>query len=105
MPVDSRQREGLTNEGYCAVPTQWVEIDKNDCLRRPDGPNIAPQYESSLEEALGKRADSPTCELEGLRLNNLLSRRRQEEFDMCSDYIRLSPGTGAGQVDALETSR
>ena len=56
------------------VPTQWVDIDKNEHLRRPGGPQVAPQYKSrmvvrgDMEEALGIRTDSPTCELEGLRL-------------------------------------
>ena len=56
------------------IPTQWIEIDKNEHLRRADGLKVAPQYKSilvvrgDLEESLGIRTDSPTCELEGLRL-------------------------------------
>ena len=56
------------------VPTQWIEIDKSEHLRRPGGPQLTPQYKSRLvvrgdmEEALGIGTDSPTCELEGLRL-------------------------------------
>ena len=56
------------------IPTQWIDIDKNEHLRRPGGPKVASKHTSrlvvrgDLEEDLGIRTDSPTCELEGLRL-------------------------------------
>ena len=73
-PIDSKQLKELTDEGYRVIPTQWIEIDKNEHLRRPGGPKVTPKYKSrlvvrgDLEEDLGIRTDSPTCELEGLRL-------------------------------------
>ena len=72
-PTDSKQLKELTDEGYRVIPTQWIEIDKKH-LRRPGGPNVSPKYKSrlvvcgDLDEDLGIRTDSPTCELEGLRL-------------------------------------
>ena len=74
VPVDSKQLQELYSEGYKMIPTQWIEIDKNEHFRREGGPKVAPQYKSrlvvrgDLEESLGIRTDSPTCELEGLRL-------------------------------------
>eukprot|EP00959_Pyramimonas_sp_CCMP1952_P197154 4123019-Pyramimonas_sp.AAC.2 len=56
------------------VPTQRIDIDKNEHLRRENGPLVDPLYKSrlvvrgDLEDQLGMRTDSPTCELEGLRL-------------------------------------
>ena len=74
VPIDPAELRKLLDDGYRMVPTQWIEIDKNEHLRRPGGPPVAPQYKSrlvvrgDLEESLGIRTDSPTCELEGLRL-------------------------------------
>eukprot|EP00959_Pyramimonas_sp_CCMP1952_P441207 9236734-Pyramimonas_sp.AAC.2 len=49
-------------------------MGKNEHLRRPGGPPVAPQYKSrlvvrgDLEESLGVRADLPTGGFEGPRL-------------------------------------
>ena len=47
-PIDSKQLKALTGEGYRVIPTQWIEIDKNEHMRRPGGPKVAPKYKSRL---------------------------------------------------------
>ena len=67
--MDSKQLHELSSEGYNMIPTQWIEIDKDEHLDSAGGPKVAPQYKSRLvvrgdiEESLGIRTDSPTCEL------------------------------------------
>eukprot|EP00959_Pyramimonas_sp_CCMP1952_P389127 8153123-Pyramimonas_sp.AAC.1 len=41
---DPVELQSPLGEGYRMVPTQWIEIDKNERLRRPGGPSVAPQY-------------------------------------------------------------
>ena len=38
----------LLREGYQEIPTQWVEVDKNEHLRKPGGPPVPPKYKSRL---------------------------------------------------------
>ena len=74
MPIGPEKLAELLGEGYKLVPTQWIEIDKNDHLRRPGSPPVDPQYKSrlvvrgDLEESLGIRTDSPTCPMEGVNM-------------------------------------
>ena len=53
---------------------QWVETDKNEHLRRKNGPYVEENLKSRLvncgnyEDATGIRTDSPTCDVEGQRI-------------------------------------
>eukprot|EP00973_Karenia_brevis_P038001 5239880-Karenia_brevis.AAC.1 len=53
------------------VPTQWIETDQNDHLKRPGKEHLA-EFKRRLvacgnyEDTEGVRTDSPTCDVEGL---------------------------------------
>ena len=73
IAIPRAEREKLIAEGHQLIPTQWIETDKNDHRRRAGGPDVPALYKSrlvvrgDLENDVGVRTDSPTCELEGLR--------------------------------------
>ena len=57
----------LLRQGYKAIPMRWVDIDKNDKLRVPGGPQVAPMlrgvdcvYELGISRALSYRAHQLT---------------------------------------------
>ena len=63
----------LLDEGYQALPTQWIETDKNAALRVPGGPELEEKLKSRLVgrgdlEDVDVRSDSPTCETEATNL-------------------------------------
>ena len=63
--------EELRAAGHKLIPTQWIETDKAEHLRRSWGKYVPPEFESRLvgcgqfEDTIGIRTDSPTCDLEG----------------------------------------
>ena len=65
----------LIQEGYTAIPSQWIETDKKAHLKRPGQEHLhEPELKSRLvacghlEDAKDVRADSPTCSTEGFNL-------------------------------------
>ena len=71
--VEGEVLSQLLNEGNKMLPTQWIETDQNDHLKRP-GVAHTPEYKSRLvacgqfEETEGIRTDSPTADVEALNL-------------------------------------
>ena len=63
----------LLSDGMSMLPTQWIETDQNEHLKRP-GQAHEPDYKSRLvacgqfEDCAGIRTDSPTVHVEGLNL-------------------------------------
>ena len=63
----------LIQEGQSVLPTQWIETDKREHMRRAGVQHI-PEYKSRLvacgqfENRHGIRSDSPTCDVEGLNI-------------------------------------
>ena len=67
----------LIDEGHIPIPTQWVEVDKKEHLRKPDTP--IEEHETELKSRLvvrgglekgteNLRSDSPTCDTEAQNL-------------------------------------
>eukprot|EP00959_Pyramimonas_sp_CCMP1952_P384949 8067884-Pyramimonas_sp.AAC.1 len=48
VPINFVELQNLFDEGYRMVRTQWIEFDKNEHLRGPGGPPVAPQYKGRL---------------------------------------------------------
>ena len=82
------------------VPTQWIETDKAEHLRRSWGKYVPPEFKSRLvgcgqfEDTIGIRTDSPTCDLEGL--NMILSwaacnHLRVKSADISNAYFQGEP--------------
>ena len=73
-PVSGPDMEQLLDQGHKPIPLQWVDIDKNEQKRRGGGPHVAPLFKSrlvsrgDLEETTCVRTDSPTCDIEGLKI-------------------------------------
>jgi hypothetical protein len=63
----------LLSEGASMLPTQWIETDQNEHLKRP-GQHHVPDLKSRLvacgqyEDKAGLRTDSPTADVEALNL-------------------------------------
>jgi hypothetical protein len=91
----------LLDQGHKPIPLQWVDVDKNEHMRRHGGQYVAPCYKSRLvsrgdletgTEEL--RTDSPTADLEAL---NLLmswaasSRLRLKGGDISNAYFQGKP--------------
>jgi len=75
VPVQGKELEALIDEGYQEVPMQWIDVDKNESLRTPDGPPVDPKLKSrlvvrgDLEQGIEiLRSDSPTCDVEAQNL-------------------------------------
>ena len=97
--LEKETLDELVAEGHSQLPTQWIETDQNDYLRRPGKPHT-PDYKSrlvacgQLENCEGIRADSPTCDVEGL---NLLcswaacSKLRLDTADIRNAYFNADP--------------
>jgi len=70
--VQGKELDDLIAAGHKPLPMQWIETDKNEHLRRPDGPYVEPKYKSRLVargdleafDQMGLRSDSPTCDTE-----------------------------------------
>ena len=63
----------MLDQGYQSIPTQWIEVDKNDAIRTPSGPYVPPKYKSRLVgrgdlDSIDVRSDSPTAEIEAQNL-------------------------------------
>ena len=43
VSVMGQQVDELIKHGSVPIPTQWIEVDKNEHLWRPGGPDIAPK--------------------------------------------------------------
>ena len=71
--IEDQQLSELLDEGHKMIPTQWIETDQKDHLKRA-GQYHEPDLKSRLvacgqhEDTKGIRADSPTCDVEGLNL-------------------------------------
>jgi len=70
--VPGDELEELLKEGHVALPTQWIETDKNVHKRLP-GVDIEPLDKSRLVaggdlEDTNLRSDSPTCDIEEQKL-------------------------------------
>ena len=100
--------EQLLVQGHQPIPLQWVEIDKTSTNGAKVVLMFAPLFKSrlvsrgDLEETIGVRTDSPTCDIEGL--NILLSwvsceRLTVKSGDITNAYFpRMSIG-GVPDVD------
>ena len=61
----------LIAQGVECIPMQWIDTDKNDHMRKPGGPYVAPLHKArlvargDLEKGV-TRNDSPTADQEGL---------------------------------------
>jgi len=73
VKIEGQQLDNLLSEGHKMIPSQWIETDQNEHLKRP-GKIHTPDLKSRLvacgqhEDTRGLRADSPTCDVEGLNL-------------------------------------
>ena len=71
--VEGKILKELLDDGNQLLPTQWIETDQNDHLKRP-GVAHDPDYKSRLvacgqfEDCAGIRSDAPTVDVEGLNL-------------------------------------
>ena len=71
--VEGEILKQLLDKGNQQLPTQWIETDQNDHLKRP-GVKHVPDYKSRLiacgqfEDCKGIRTDSPTADVEALNL-------------------------------------
>ena len=65
--------EEIFKQEHKAIPTQWIEVDKNTHLKQ-SGEYTSPEYKfrfvacGQFESATGLRTDSPTCDVDGLNL-------------------------------------
>ena len=75
--MNGPELQELIDEGHTPIPTQWVEVDKKDPLRKPDTP--IEEHETELKSRLvvrgdlekgteNLRSDSPTCDTEAQNL-------------------------------------
>ena len=69
----------LIGEGHSVIPTQWIETDKNEHLKRPGLEHLhEPRLKSrlvnmgNLEDSEGIRADSLTCATDGVQFDRQL---------------------------------
>ena len=68
VPIDGEELRGLLDAGHVAIPSRWVEVDKNDFQRGQ--PGYKPKYKSRLvicgnfEDREGLRGDAPTGDVE-----------------------------------------
>ena len=61
----------LVSQGVEEIPTQWIDNDKNEHLRKPGGPKVDTKFKSRLVgrgdlEIAELRSDSPTAENESV---------------------------------------
>ena len=73
--VMGEQLDDLLREGHQEIPTQWIEVDKNEAKRKPGEEPLPPIYKSrlvgrgDLEKGIENiRSDSPTCDIEAQNL-------------------------------------
>ena len=69
VKVQGDTLQELMDEGHKPIPTQWIETDQNEHLKRP-GKVHTPKLKSRLvgcgqfEDRRGIRSDSPTWDVE-----------------------------------------
>jgi len=89
----------LMDEGHSLLPTQWIDTDQNEHLKRPGKPHT-PEFKSrlvacgQLENCKGVRADSPTCDVEGLNMIcswAACNKLRVDTADIRNAYFNADP--------------
>ncbi len=69
--TNKTKAEELIRNGAECIPTQWIELDRAERFRVPDGPEVQPDFKSrlvsrgDLEECIA-RSDSPTTSETGV---------------------------------------
>jgi len=75
--IQGKELNDILSEGFQEIPTQWVETDKNEFLKREDDPTYVhvSKYKArlvargDLEKGTENiRSDSPTCDVEAQNL-------------------------------------
>ena len=86
----------LIGEGHSVIPTQWIETDKNEHLKRPGMEHLhEPELKSrlvnmgNLEDSEGIRADSPTCATEGFNLICSIAACRKFRLNVLTSQMRI----------------
>ena len=96
----------LLKEGHKPIPTQWIDNDKNEHLKRP-GQKHTPLFKSrlvargDLEQSYSDiRTDSPTAEVEALSMvRSMDAENLQHRHHEC-----IFPRNDTRQIDASETT-
>ena len=74
--IDRSTAEEMISHGAEVLPTQWIDVDKNEALRAP-GKTMEPKMKSGDLSALFNRSDSPTAGKQAvfLAISSATSRR------------------------------
>ena len=90
--------DALINQGYKAIPMRWVDVDKNEKLRVPNGPPVPEKLKSRLVirgdlETESFRTDCPTASATSIHI--LLSYAACKTLDLRSGDITAAFLQGA----------